>query len=62
MKMNISSSNMDSSNRSNDEETNAPETNAEVENLPEQHSSVRVRRQPNRLNYDILGGQNLEGR
>ena len=45
-------------NRSNEDAINVPVTNADEENLPIQRRSVRARRQPERLNYDILGGQN----
>ena len=45
-------------NRADDDETTVPETNAEEQNVPVQRRSVRVRRQPERLSYDVLGGQN----
>ena len=44
--------------RSNDDATNVPEINAEEQNVSVQRRSVRARRQPERLNYDILGGRN----
>ena len=44
--------------RSNDDATHVPEIIAEERNEPVQRRSVRARRQPERLNYDILGGRN----
>ena len=44
--------------RSNDDATNVPEIHAEEQIVPVQRHSVRARRQPVRLNYDILGRRN----
>ena len=44
--------------RSNDDTTNVPEIIAEEQNEPVQRRSVRARRRPERLNYDVLGGRN----
>ena len=43
---------------SNDDATNVPDMNAEEQYVPLLRRSIRARREPDRLNYDILGGQN----
>ena len=45
-----------SSEQPHDDEINCPEINAEEENFPIQRRSTRTRRQPERLNYKVLGG------
>ena len=45
-----------SSEQPHDDAINCPEINAEEENFPIQRRSTRTRRQPERLNYKVLGG------